>query len=208
MAQIFQSPSRDTLPGCGLGLSPGCWPSALLCTSRSAPWVMATGPGRGPAPPPRRYTPAGSTFGARSGLGEKAAFSPAPPLPGFPCQREQSAARCGNSIQSLNLVCTSCHMHPWWPGGLAPLCLWPPHPSSTPKPAPPPPTGLPACRESRKAGWPQHSCRQPQLRGSTSRRKGPVKASVHFLQEALSWLPSLSSSHPRGERPDPNTSQG
>lgn len=170
------------------GLSPGCWLSALLCTSLSAPWVTAPDPGRGPALPPRRYTPAGSTFGAQSGLGEKAPFSPAPPSPGFPCRRAQTATRCGNSTLSLEAawdLLAKCVPPAAGPGHPALLCLS--TCSSTPESVAPPPQASQATRE---AHWPTgpgpHSSGQPPssleaapaLSQHEVRRKGSAKASV------------------------------
>lgn len=60
------------------GLRPRRWLSEWFCAFLSSPWVTAPGLGRAPAPPLHRYTPAGSTFGVRSGPDAKAAASPAP----------------------------------------------------------------------------------------------------------------------------------
>lgn len=78
--KISESPRTPRgFPAHGREPSPEHQLSALPCTSPSSPWAMAPGAGRVPALPPHRCTPAGSTSGAQSGLGEKALFSLPPP---------------------------------------------------------------------------------------------------------------------------------
>ena len=80
------------------GLSPGRRLSGRPGTCRSAPWAAAPRPGRAPGPPPRRCTPAGSTSGARSAPGGRAAPAPAAPSGGSPCG-EQSAGGVGGALR-------------------------------------------------------------------------------------------------------------
>lgn len=71
---------------------------------------------------------------------------------------------------------------------------------STPRSITPPP-GPPKSLGPHDSGQPPSGLEAaPALSQHKVRRKGPAKASVCFLQNVLSWLPSLSSLHPCKEK--------